>query len=145
MTHRIKLLGHNTQRKKVKMSRDLIGVAHQVLSSNELEIQELVNRISAARYIPEVTKETMIAALSKVVKEEELKEQDVDDMKDQVRDMEKKLKDKIYKDEWDRRDDEAVALQDRIDKKKADIKDKESRTTHGSGHKSPGQTSYRGA
>jgi len=127
------------------MSRDLIGVAHQVLSSNELEIQELVNRISAARYIPEVTKETMIAALSKVVKEEELKEQDVDDLKDQVRDMEKTLKDKIYKDEWDRRDDEAVALQARIDKKKADIKDKESRTTHGSGHKSPGQTSYRGA
>ena len=32
-----------------------------------------------------------------------------------------------------------------IDKKKADIKDKESRTTHGSGHKSPGQTTYRGA
>ena len=64
MMHHIKLLGHNTQRKKVKMSRDLIGTAHQVLSSDDLEIQELVNRISAARYLPEVTKEAMIAELS---------------------------------------------------------------------------------
>jgi len=27
---------------------------------------------------------------------------------------------------------------------KKDIRDKESRTTHGAGHKSPGQTTYRG-
>ena len=102
----------------------------------EKEKRELINTISSAKYISEDQKEAMIVVM--------LKEQDVDDMKDQVRDMEKKLKDKIYKDEWDRRDDEAVALQDRIDKKKAYIKDKESRTTYGAGHKSPGQTTYRG-
>ena len=63
MTHHIKLLGHNTQRKKVKMSRDLIGAAHQVLSSNELEIQELVNRISSARYLDEGQKDQIIKVL----------------------------------------------------------------------------------
>ncbi len=46
------------------MSRDLIGTAHQVLSNNELEIQELVQRISSARYLPEVTKEKIINELS---------------------------------------------------------------------------------
>ena len=102
----------------------------------EKEKRELINTIGSAKYVSEEQKEAMISVM--------LKEQDIDDLKDQVRDMEKKLKDKIYKDEWDRRDDEAVALQARIDKKKADIKDKESRTTHGSGHKSPGQTTYRG-
>ena len=64
MTHHIKLLGHNTQRKKVKMSRDLISSAYQVLSSNELEIQELVQRISSARYLDEETKEKIINELS---------------------------------------------------------------------------------
>ena len=64
MTHHIKLLGHNTQRKKVKMSKDLLATVHQVLSSNELEIQELVNRISAARYLDEETKEIIIKELS---------------------------------------------------------------------------------
>ena len=100
------------------------------------EKRELINTISSAKYVSEEQKETMISVM--------LKEQDVDDLKDQVRDMEKKLSDKVRNDEWDRRDDEAVALQDRIDKKKKDIKDKESRTTHGAGHKSPGQTTYRG-
>ena len=102
----------------------------------EKEKRELINTISSAKYISEDQKEAMITVM--------LKEQDVDDMKDQVRDMEKKLSDKVRNDEWDRRDDEAVALQDRIDKKKAYIKDKESRTTHGPGHKAPGQTTYRG-
>ena len=88
----------------------------------EKEKRELINTISSAKYVSENQKETMIAVM--------LKEQDVDDMKDQVRDMEKKLSDKVRNDEWDRRDDEAVALQDRIDKKKAYIKDKESRTTY---------------
>ena len=88
----------------------------------EKEKRELINTIGSAKYINEEQKETMIAVM--------LKEQDIDDLKDQVRDMEKKLKDKIYKDEWDRRDDEAVALQARIDSKKKDIRDKESRTTH---------------
>ena len=46
------------------MSKDLLSAAHQVLSNNELEIQELVQRISVARYLPEVTKEAMIAELS---------------------------------------------------------------------------------
>ena len=86
------------------------------------EKRELINTINSAKYVSEEQKEAMIAAM--------LKEQDVDDMKDQVRDMEKKLSDKVRNDEWDRRDDEAVALQDRIDKKKAYIKDKESRTTY---------------
>ena len=35
------------------MSRDLLSAAHQVLSSNELEIQELVQRVSSARYLDE--------------------------------------------------------------------------------------------
>ena len=88
----------------------------------EKEKRELINTIGSAKYVSEDQKEAMIAVM--------LKEQDIDDLKDQVRDMEKKLKDKIYKDEWDRRDDEAVALQARIDSKKKDIRDKESRTTH---------------
>ena len=102
----------------------------------EKEKRELINTIGSAKYVSEDQKEAMITVM--------LNEQDVDHWKDQVRDMEKKLSDKVRNDEWDRRDDEAVALQDRIDKKKKDIKDKESRTTHGAGHKSPGQTTYRG-
>ena len=46
------------------MSRDLIGAAHQVLSSNELEIQELVQRISAARSLDEETKDIIIKEIS---------------------------------------------------------------------------------
>ena len=88
----------------------------------EKEKRELINKINSAKYINEEQKEAMVAVM--------LKEQDVDDMKDQVRDMEKHLKDKVYKGEWERTDDEAKALQDRIDKKKAYIRDKESRTTH---------------
>ena len=76
----------------------------------EKEKRELINTISSAKYISEDQKEAMIVVM--------LKEQDVDDLKDQVRDMEKKLSDKVRNDEWDRRDDEAVALQDRIDNKK---------------------------
>ena len=81
----------------------------------EKEKRELINTIGSAKYISEDQKEAMIAVM--------LKEQDVDDMKDQVRDMEKKLRDKVRNDEWDRRDDEAVALQDRIDKKRKQLKD----------------------
>ena len=99
------------------------------------EKRDLIDTITTAKWVTESQKEEMIGIL---------KEQDVDDMKDQLKDMENTLRDKIRNDEWDRRDDEAVALQDRIDKKKADIRDKESRTTHGAGHKSPGQTTYRG-
>ena len=88
----------------------------------EKEKRELINTIGSAKYVSEEQKETMISVM--------LKEQDVDDLKDQVRDMEKKLSDKVRNDEWDRRDDEAVALQARIDSKKKDIRDKESRTTH---------------
>ena len=99
------------------------------------EKRDLIDTITTAKWVTESQKEEMIGIL---------KEQDVDHMKDQLKDMESTLRDKIRNDEWDRRDDEAVALQDRIDKKKKDIKDKESRTTHGAGHKSPGQTTYRG-
>ena len=88
----------------------------------EKEKRELINKIGSAKYISEEQKEAMISVM--------LNEQDVDDLKDQVRDMEKKLSDKVRNDEWDRRDDEAVALQARIDSKKKDIRDKESRTTH---------------
>ena len=45
------------------MSRDLISSAYQVLSSNELEIQELVQRISSARYLDEETKDIIIKEL----------------------------------------------------------------------------------
>jgi uncharacterized protein YaaR (DUF327 family) len=99
------------------------------------EKRDLIDTITTAKWVTESQKEEMIGIL---------KEQDVDHMKDQLKDMENTLRDKVYKDEWSRSDDEAKALQDRIDKKKADIRDKESRTTHGAGHKSPGQTTYRG-
>ena len=98
------------------------------------EKRDLIATITNAKWITEDQKAGMIGVMS----------EDVDHMKDQLKDMESTLRDKIRNDEWDRRDDEAVALQDRIDKKKADIRDKESRKTHGAGHKSPGQTTYRG-
>ena len=85
------------------------------------EKRDLIDTITTAKWVTESQKEEMIGIL---------KEQDVDHMKDQLKDMENTLKDKIYKDEWSRSDDEAKALQDRIDKKKADIRDKESRTTY---------------
>ena len=100
------------------------------------EKRDLIDTITTAKWVTEEQKAAMIGVM--------LKEQDVDDMKDQLKDMENTLRDKIYKDEWSSSDDEAKALQDRINKKKADIRDKESRTTHGAGHKSPGQTTYRG-
>ena len=99
------------------------------------EKRDLIDTITTAKWVTESQKEEMIGIL---------KEQDVDHMKDQLKDMESTLRDKIRNDEWDERDDEAVALKARIDKKKKDIKDKESRTTYGAGHKSPGQTTYRG-
>ena len=99
------------------------------------EKRDLIDTITTAKWVTESQKEEMIGIL---------KEQDVDHMKDQLKDMENTLRDKVYKDEWSRSDDEAKALQDRINKKKADIRDKASRTTHGAGHKSPGQTTYRG-
>ena len=100
------------------------------------EKRDLIDTITNAKWVTEEQKAAMIGVM--------LKEQDVDDMKDQLKDMENTLRDKIYKDEWSSSDDEAKALQDRINKKKADIRDKESSTTHGAGHKSPGQTTYRG-
>ena len=85
------------------------------------EKRDLIDTITTAKWVTESQKEEMIGIL---------KEQDVDHMKDQLKDMENTLRDKVYKDEWSRSDDEAKALQDRIDKKKADIRDKESRTTY---------------
>ena len=85
------------------------------------EKRDLIDTITTAKWVTEAQKEEMIGIL---------KEQDVDHMKDQLKDMENTLRDKVYKDEWSRSDDEAKALQDRIDKKKADIRDKESRTTY---------------
>ena len=85
------------------------------------EKRDLIDTITTAKWVTESQKEEMIGIL---------KEQDVDHMKDQLKDMESTLRDKIRNDEWSRSDDEAKALQDRIDKKKADIRDKESRTTY---------------
>ena len=88
----------------------------------EKEKRELINTISSAKYINEEQKETMIAAM--------LKEEDVDDMKDDLRDLEKKLKDKVsYRNSqigW--KEDEYEALENRIKNKRAAIKDVESRT-----------------
>tara|TARA_Y100000296_G_C5002282_1_gene170835 strand:- start:45 stop:443 length:399 start_codon:yes stop_codon:yes gene_type:complete len=47
------------------MSKDLLSAVHQVLSSDELEIQELVQRISSARYLDEGQKDQMIEILGK--------------------------------------------------------------------------------
>ena len=46
------------------MSQDLLATVQQVLTSNELEIQELVNRISSARSLDEETKDIIIKELS---------------------------------------------------------------------------------
>ena len=88
----------------------------------EKEKRELINTINSAKYINEEQKETMIAVM--------LKEEDVDDMKDDLRDLEKKLKDKVsYRNSqigW--KEDEYEALEKRIEKKRAAIKDIQSRT-----------------
>ena len=88
----------------------------------EKEKRELINTIGSAKYINEEQKETMIAVM--------LKEEDVDDMKDDLRDLQNKLRDKkSYQNSgigW--KEDEYEALDARIDKKIAAIKDVESRT-----------------
>ena len=88
----------------------------------EKEKRELINTIGSAKYINEEQKETMIAVM--------LKEEDVDDMKDDLRDLQNKLRDiKSYQTSdivW--KEDEYEALEKRIDKKIAAIKDVESRT-----------------
>ena len=86
----------------------------------EKEKRELINTISSAKYINEKQKETMIAVML----------EDVDDLKDDLRDLEKKLKDKVsYRNSqigW--KEDEYEALENRIKNKRAAIKDVESRT-----------------
>ena len=88
----------------------------------EKEKRELINTISSAKYVSENQKETMIAVM--------LKEEDIDDMKDDLRDLQNKLRDiKSYQTSgigW--KEDEYEALEDRIEKKRAAIKDVESRT-----------------
>ena len=85
------------------------------------EKRELINTISSAKYISEEQKEEMVGIL---------KEEDVDDMKDDLRDLQNKLRDiKSYQTSdivW--KEDEYEALDARIDKKIAAIKDVESRT-----------------
>ena len=46
------------------MSQDLLATVHQVLSSDDLEIQELVQRISSARSLDEETKDIIIKEIS---------------------------------------------------------------------------------
>ena len=88
----------------------------------EKEKRELINTISSAKYVSENQKEAMITVM--------LKEEDVDDMKDDLRDLQNKLRDKkSYQNSgigW--KEDEYEALDARIDKKIAAIKDVESRT-----------------
>jgi len=88
----------------------------------EKEKRELINTIGSAKYVSEDQKEAMIAVM--------LKEEDVDDMKDDLRDLQNKLRDKkSYQNSgigW--KEDEYEALDARIDKKIAAIKDVESRT-----------------
>ena len=87
----------------------------------EKEKRELINTIGSAKYISEEQKEEMVGIL---------KEEDVDDMKDDLRDLQNKLRDiKSYQTSdivW--KEDEYEALEKRIDKKIAAIKDVESRT-----------------
>ena len=86
----------------------------------EKEKRELINTISSAKYINEEQKETMIAVML----------EDVDVLKDDLKDLEKKLKDKVsYRNSqvgW--KEDEYEALENRIKNKRAAIKDAESRT-----------------
>ena len=93
----------------------------------EKEKRELINTISSAKYVSEEQKETMIAELTKA---SNLKEEDLDDLKDDLRDLEKKLKDIVsYRNSqvgW--KEDEYEALEKRIEKKRAAIKDVQSRT-----------------
>ena len=93
----------------------------------EKEKRELTNAINSAKYINQEQKEAMIAELSMVGN---LKEEDIDDMKDDLSDLQNKLRDKAsYRNSqvgW--KEDEYEALEDRIEKKKAAIKDAESRT-----------------
>ena len=122
MTYRIKLLGHNTQRKKVKMSRDLLSTVHQVLSNNELEIQELVNRISAARYLDESQKTAIIEIFGLSKAEKDKKKKDFANSPEgraiAARELERHRK-KIDKEaEEKRKGREAVHAQDRADREK---------------------------
>ena len=48
------------------MSQDLLATVHQVLSSDDLEIQELVQRISSARSLDEETKDIIIKELKNI-------------------------------------------------------------------------------
>ena len=86
----------------------------------EKEKRELINTINSAKYVSEDQKETMIAVML----------EDVDDLKDDLRDLQNKLRDKrSYQNSgigW--KEDEYEALDARIDKKIAAIKDVESRT-----------------
>ena len=88
----------------------------------EKEKREIINTINSAKYISEDQKETMITVM--------LKEQDVDDMKDDLRDLQDKLRDKVsYRNSqigW--KEYEYEALEKRIEKKRAAIKDIQSRT-----------------
>ena len=87
----------------------------------EKEKRELINTINSAKYISEEQKKVMVGIL---------KEEDVHDMRDDLRDLEKKLKDKVsYRNSqvgW--KEDEYEALEKRIEKKRAAIKDVQSRT-----------------
>ena len=84
------------------------------------EKRELINTIGSAKYVSEEQKEAMIAVML----------EDVDDLKDDLRDLEKKLKDKVsYRNSqigW--KEDEYEALENRIKNKRAAIKDVQSRT-----------------
>ena len=95
----------------------------------EKEKRELTNAINSAKYINQEQKEAMIAQLSMVGN---LKEEDIDDMKDDLRDLQNKLRDKAsYRNSqvgW--KEDEYEALEKRIAAKRKAIKDAESSGRH---------------
>ena len=90
----------------------------------EKEKRELINTISSAKYVSENQKETMIAVM--------LKEEDIDDMKDDLRDLQNKLRDKAsyQHSQVGLKEDEYEALEKRIDAKRKAIKDAESSGRH---------------
>ena len=98
------------------MSQDLLATVHQVLSSDDLEIQELVQRISSARSLDEETKDIIIKALNELSQKT---------MRSYVKGREKQ-RDKAYKD-YQKSD---PALAPRFKKEKPGQRDQEKAYQH---------------
>ena len=101
------------------MSQDLLATVHQVLSSDDLEIQELVQRISSARYLDEGQKDQIIKVLG--VKEGLLGKGS--GILGRVTDADKKKAAEVEKNKRDR--EAAKAAKERGEKAEADKKKRE--------------------